>query len=86
LSWLLVGICALLVAMVALLALINTIVIPVATATIIAAVCARSCVAWPRHMPRTGHRDRLPHPDRRQRCGTPLIALPRLFTVIGVPV
>ena len=51
-SWLLVGICALLVAAVALLALVNTIVIPVVTATIIAAVCAPLVRRLARHMPR----------------------------------
>ena len=51
-SWLLVGICALVVAAVALLALINTIVIPVVTATIIAAVCAPLVRRLARHMPR----------------------------------
>ena len=51
-AWLLVGICALVVAAVALLALINTIVIPVVTATIIAAVCAPLVRRLARHMPR----------------------------------
>jgi predicted PurR-regulated permease PerM len=51
-SWLLVGICALVVAAVALLALINTIVIPVVTATIIAAVCAPLVRILARRMPR----------------------------------
>ena len=52
LAWLLVGISLLLVAAVALLALINTIVIPVVTATIIAAVCAPLVRRLARHMPR----------------------------------
>ena len=52
LAWLLVGISALLVAAVALLALINTIVIPVVTATIIAAVCSPLVRRLARHMPR----------------------------------
>jgi putative heme transporter len=51
-SWLLVGVCALLVAAVALLALINTIVIPVVTAMIIAAVCSPLVRRLARHMPR----------------------------------
>jgi predicted PurR-regulated permease PerM len=52
LSWLLVGISALLVAVVALLALTNTIVIPVVTATIIAAVCSPLVRRLAGHMPR----------------------------------
>ena len=51
-AWLLVGICVLVVAAVALLALINTIVIPVVTATIIAAVCAPLVRILARRMPR----------------------------------
>ena len=52
LSWLLVGISALLVAAVALLSLMNTIVIPVVTATIIAAVCAPLVRRLAKRMPR----------------------------------
>jgi len=52
LAWLLVGISALMVAAVTLLALMNTIVIPVVTATIIAAVCAPLVRRLARHMPR----------------------------------
>jgi predicted PurR-regulated permease PerM len=51
-SWLLVGISALVAAAVALLALINAIVIPVVTATIIAAVCAPLVRRLAGHMPR----------------------------------
>ena len=52
LAWLLVGISLLLVAAVTLLALTNTIVIPVVTATIIAAVCAPLVRRLAKHMPR----------------------------------
>jgi len=52
LSWLLVGIAALLVAAVALLAMVDAIVIPVVTATIIAAVCSPVVRRLARHMPR----------------------------------
>jgi putative heme transporter len=52
LAWLLVGISLLMVAAVTLLALTNTIVIPVVTATIIAAVCAPLVRRLARHMPR----------------------------------
>ena len=52
LSWLLVGIFALAAAVVAVLALVNTIVIPVVTATIIAAVCSPLVRRLARHMPR----------------------------------
>src|SRR5829696_8714197 len=52
LSWLLVGIFALLAAVVALLALVNAIVIPVVTATIIAAVCSPLVRRLARHVPR----------------------------------
>jgi predicted PurR-regulated permease PerM len=52
LSWLLVGIFALLAAVVALLALVNAIVIPVVTATIIAAVCSPLVRRLASHMPR----------------------------------
>ena len=52
LAWLLVGIAALMVAAVTLLALTNTIVIPVVTATIIAAVCAPLVRRLAKHMPR----------------------------------
>jgi putative heme transporter len=52
LSWLLVGISLLLVAAVALLALINTIVIPVVTATIIAAVCSPLVRRLAKRLPR----------------------------------
>src|SRR5829696_1828615 len=51
-AWLLVGICALLAALVALLALMDTIVIPVVTATIIAAVCSPLVRRLAAHMPR----------------------------------
>jgi len=52
LSWLLVGIALLLAAAVTLLALTNTIVIPVVTATIIAAVCSPLVRRLANHMPR----------------------------------
>ena len=52
LAWLLVGIAALMVAAVTLLALTNTIVIPVVTATIVAAVCAPLVRRLAKHMPR----------------------------------
>jgi len=52
LSWLLVGISLLVVFAVALLALVNTIVIPVVTATIIAAVCSPLVRRLAKHMPR----------------------------------
>ena len=52
LSWLLVGISLLVVSTVALLALVNTIVIPVVTATIIAAVCSPLVRRLAKHMPR----------------------------------
>src|SRR5215210_4360066 len=51
-AWLLVGICALLAALVALLALMDTIVMPVVTATIIAAVCSPLVRRLAGHMPR----------------------------------
>src|SRR5215207_1091195 len=51
-AWLLVGIFALLAAVVALLALVNAIVIPVVTATIIAAVCSPLVRRLARHVPR----------------------------------
>jgi putative heme transporter len=51
-AWLLVGICALLAALVALLSLTDTIVIPVVTATIVAAVCSPLVRRLARHMPR----------------------------------
>jgi putative heme transporter len=53
-AWLLVGIFALVAAVVALLALVNTIVIPVVTATIIAAVCSPLVRRLARHLPRAG--------------------------------
>jgi predicted PurR-regulated permease PerM len=52
LSWLLLGICLLLAAMVGLLALVNTIVIPVVTAMIIAAVCSPLVRRLARRLPR----------------------------------
>jgi putative heme transporter len=51
-SWLMVGVAVLVVAAVALLALLNTIVVPVVTATIIAAVLSPLVRRLHRHMPR----------------------------------
>ena len=68
LSWLLVGVAALLVAAVALLALTDTIVIPVVTATIVAAVLLAAGPA-PRsaHAARGGGRARVRRAPRRRR-------------------